>query len=233
MRWGVGSAERDKVPVGRMMSGTVFAAAMLLVFTAEADAQDRGVGILQGAAVRYGAVETLCADFTQHLRVPLLGSERTGTGRLCQSVPNLFAMRFDDPEGDLIIVDGSFAWVYFPSNDAKTVLKTSADQSAGGRDFHREFLEDPESKYEVTYEGAEEIGAWTTFRLCMVPLRPMDYETATVWIDQSGSVLRRLELEYPNGNIRTITLDNVGFGADPGAEYFSFTPPDGALVMVR
>lgn len=233
MRRGLGSAEGGSAPGGRLTSGTVLAAAMLVAFTADAHAQERGVEILQGAAARYGAVDTLCADFTQHLRVPLLGSERTGTGRLCQSVPNLFAMRFDDPEGDLIIVDGSFAWVYFPSNDAKTVLKTSADQSAGGRDFHREFLEDPESKYEVTYEGVEEIEAWTTVRLRMVPMRPMDYETATVWIDQSGSVLRRLELAYPNGNIRTVTLDNVGFGADPGPEYFSFTPPDGALVMVR
>ncbi len=233
MMWGRGCPERGGASGGRPTRVPVLAAAMAVVFTADVHAQDRSVGILQDAAERYGAVETLCADFTQHLRVPLLGSERTGTGRLCQSVPNLFAMRFDDPAGDLIIVDGLFAWVYFPSNDAKTVLKTSADQSAGGRDFHREFLEDPESKYDVTYEGAEELEVWTTFRLRMVPMRPMDYETATVWIDQNGSVLRRLELEYPNGNIRTITLDNVGFGADPGPDYFSFAPPDGALVMVR
>lgn len=195
--------------------------------------QDRGLQVLHDAADRYGGVESLCADFTQHLRVPLLGTERTGTGRLCQAAPNRFAMRFDDPDGDLIVVDGSFAWVYFPSNDAKTVLKTSADQSAGGRDFHREFLEEPETKYDVSYEGAEEIEGWTTVRLRMAPKRPMDYSVATVWIDQNGSVLRRLQLEYPNGNIRTITLDNVGFGVDPGADYFTFTPPDGALVMER
>ena len=195
--------------------------------------QDRGVEILHDAAERYAAVQTLCADFTQHLRVPLLGSERTGTGRLCQATPNLFAMRFDDPEGDLIVVDGAFAWVYFPSNDAKTVLKTSADQSAGGRDFHREFLEDPESKYEVTYEGAEDVEGRTTYRLRMVPKRPMSYRFATVWIDEGPPVLRRLQMEEANGNVRTVTLENVGFGADPGPDYFSFTPPEGALVMVR
>ena len=134
---------------------------------------------------------------------------------------------------DLIVVDGAFAWVYFPSNDAKTVLKTSADQSAGGRDFHREFLEDPESKYEVTYEGVEEVVGRTTYRLRMVPKRPMSYRFATVWIDQGAPVLRRLQMEEANGNIRTVTLDNVGFGADPGTDYFTFTPPQGALVMVR
>ena len=212
-------------------SAGVFIATTLL--PTSAIAQDRGVEILHDAAERYAAVQTLCADFTQHLLVPLLGSERTGTGRLCQATPNLFAMRFDDPDGDLIVVDGAFAWVYFPSNDAKTVLKTSADQSAGGRDFHREFLEDPESKYEVTYEGAEEVEGRSTDRLRMVPKRPMSYRFATVWIDQGAPVLRRLQMEEANGNIRTVTLDNVGFGADPGTDYFTFTPPQGALVMVR
>jgi len=208
-------------------------AMVTILLPSSALSQDRGVEILHDAAERYAAVQTLCADFTQHLRVPLLGSERTGTGRLCQATPNLFAMRFDDPEGDLIVVDGAFAWVYFPSNDAKTVLKTSADQSAGGRDFHREFLEDPESKYDVTYEGAEDVEGRTTYRLRMVPKRPMSYRFATVWIDEGAPVLRRLQMEEANGNVRTVTLENVGFGADPGPDYFSFTPPEGALVMVR
>ena len=212
---------------------SVWVAAAIVLLPSGVRAQDRGVEILHDTADRYGSVETLCAHFTQHLLVPLLGTERTGTGRLCQTTPNLFAMRFDDPEGDLIVVDGSFAWVYFPSNDARTVLKTLADDSAGGRDFHREFLEEPESKYEVTYEGAEEIDGWTTDKLRMIPKRPMSYRVATVWIDQGSPVLRRLQMEEANGNIRTITLDDVGFGVDPGAEYFTFSPPEGALVMVR
>lgn len=196
-------------------------------------AQDEGLKILNETAVRYSAVEAICADFTQHVQVPLLGSERTGTGRLCQAAPNLFAMRFDYPAGDLVVVDGTFAWVYFPSNDEKTVLKTSADRSAGGRDFHREFLEDPNAKYEVTYESAEELEKWSTHRLRMVPKHRMSYRSATVWIDQGTPVLRRIRMEEANGNVRTITLENIGFDINPGADYFAFTPPPGALVMVR
>jgi hypothetical protein len=33
--------------------------------------------------------------------------------------------------------------------------------------------------------------------------------------------------------VRTITLADVGFDADPGIDWFSFTPPEGALVMIR
>lgn len=204
-----------------------------LVSPKAADAQQNGLEVLHAAADRYESVETLCADFTQHLLVPLLGNERTGTGRLCQGSPNLFAMRFNDPDGDLIVVDGDFAWVYFPSNDARTVLKTSAERSAGGHDFHREFLVDPETKYEVTYEAEDTVEGHATHRLRMTPRGPATYVAAVVWVDRGEPVLRRLRLEEENGNVRTITLENVGFDVAPGEGWFSFTPPEGALVMVR
>lgn len=194
-------------------------------------AQDRGLEILDRAGDRYAAVETVCADFTQQLSVPLLGRERTGTGHLCTGRPNLFAMRFDDPAGDLIVVDGDFAWVYFPSNDAKTALKTAAEESAGGQDFHREFLVDPETKYEIEYEGVEEVAGHPTHRMRMRPRGPASYRSAIVWIDEGTPVLRRLRLEEENGNIRTITLEGVVFGADVEVDWFTFTPPEGVLVV--
>jgi outer membrane lipoprotein-sorting protein len=61
----------------------------------------------------------------------------------------------------------------------------------------------------------------------------MSYRAAFVWIDEGQPVLRRVRLEEENGNVRTITLENVGFGADPDSGFFSFTPPPGALVMER
>jgi outer membrane lipoprotein-sorting protein len=195
--------------------------------------QNRALDILHSASARYAGVETLCADFTQELLVPLLGATRTGTGRLCQGRPNLFAMRFDVPAGDVIVVDGAYTWVYFPSNDHRTVLRTSADRAAGGRDFHREFLERPEARYDVTYEKSEVVEGRSTHRLRMVPRAPSSYRAAVVWIDEGEPVLRRLRLEEENGNVRTVTLSGVGFGEAPGDGWFSFTPPPGALVMIR
>ncbi|MEM7416385.1 MAG: outer membrane lipoprotein carrier protein LolA [Gemmatimonadota bacterium] len=216
----------------KTMRALLLAGAAAGIVPGAAAAQD-GASVLHAAAERYESVETLCADFTQHLEVPLLGSERTGTGRLCQGSPNLFAMRFNDPAGDLVVVDGEHAWVYFPSNDEKTVLKMSAAQAAGGEDFHREFLVDPEAKYEIEYEGEDEIDGRAMHRLRMTPLNPSNYRHTVLWVDQAEPVLRRLRMEQENGSVRTITLANVGFGAEPGADWFSFTPPDGALVMER
>ena len=85
----------------------------------------------------------------------------------------------------------------------------------------------------VAYEAEEVIEGHATYRLRMIPRVLSSYRAAVVWIDQSSPVLRRLRLEEENGNVRTITLAGVGFDEAPGEGWFSFTPPAGALVMVR
>src|SRR5690606_9219382 len=137
--------------VGALAFGTV------ALGPSPAAAQDRGLAIINGAAERYQQVEALCADFSQHLVVPLLGDERTGTGRICQARPNKFAMRFTEPDGDRVVIDGEWVWVYYPSLDEKQVMRMPVAQQRGGHDFHREFLEDPEVKYDVTYEGTDTV----------------------------------------------------------------------------
>jgi outer membrane lipoprotein-sorting protein len=207
------------------------AAAAWMLLWSPLGAQDRGMQVLQEASRRYAPVQSLCADFVQHLRVPLLGDETTSRGRLCQQAPDLFAMRFTDPDGDLILVDGESMWYYMPSNDARQVFKFPIERGTRGLDFHREFLESPEQKYEVTYEAADEVGGTRTHRLRLRPLEPTSYRSAVLWIEQGPSVLRVIRLEEENGNERTINLRDVQFGASPPAGFFDFTPPPGALVV--
>lgn len=217
---------------GRVGAGALFALAVALGSAPERTlAQDPGLDVLAEAGARYAAVDTLCASFVQRLEIPLLGDERTGSGRLCQARPNLFAMRFTDPEGDAIVADGEAVWVYFPSNDPRSVLKASPDRSAGGRDFHREFLEDTSERYEVRYEVEDELEGLPTHRIRLVPRSRANYRAAVLWIDRGEPVLRQVRIEEENGNVRTITLSDVEFDAAPGAGWFSFTPPAGALVI--
>jgi outer membrane lipoprotein-sorting protein len=214
----------------RRASCAAGAALLLALVQLPAAAQD-GMEILQQASRRYAPVTSLCADFVQHLRVPLLGQEETARGRLCQQRPNLFAMRFTEPAGDVIVVDGESMWYYMPSNDAKQVFRFPVDRGTQGLDFHREFLQDPELKYDVTYESADEIAGTATHRLRLRPKEPTSYRAAVLWIERDTSVLRVIRLEEENGNERTINLRDVAFGASPTQGFFAFTPPPGALVI--
>ncbi|HEX9886253.1 MAG TPA: outer membrane lipoprotein carrier protein LolA [Longimicrobiales bacterium] len=133
-------------------------------------------GPLEAAEARYAAVEALCADFHQSLSVPLLGEEREGAGRLCQERPNLFSMRFGDPEGDAIVVDGDFAWLYTPSQNPGQVLRTAAGNIGSGLDFHGEFLENPREKYRAALEATEMVAGRDCHRILLEPRNPASYE---------------------------------------------------------
>ncbi|MEQ1856213.1 MAG: outer membrane lipoprotein carrier protein LolA [Longimicrobiales bacterium] len=211
----------------RMWLGSL---AVIALATSRVEAQDRGMALLQEASARYAPVSTLCADFVQHLAVPLLDQERSARGRLCQSRPNLFAMRFTDPAGDVVVIDGTTFWYYLPSSDPRQAFRAPVER-AGGRDFHREFLENPEQKYTVTYEGAETLEGASTHRLRLVPRTRQSYRAAILWIEQGTALLRQIRVEEDNGNRRTVALSNIQFDVAPPSGFFVFTPPAGVTTL--
>lgn len=196
--------------------------------------QGRGLALLEATADRYGAVESLCADFAQTLEVPLLDQERSGVGTLCQAQPDLFAMRFEDPPDDAVVVDGTSVWIYYPSTDPGQVLKLPMARLPGGFDFHRAFLTNPSEKYRVVYGERDVVAGHAAHRLELTPLDPaVQYRRAEVWIDEGTPVLRRIRITEENGSIRTVMLEDVALGAEPPQGWFEFTPPDGVQVIAR
>jgi outer membrane lipoprotein-sorting protein len=194
--------------------------------------EGRGLALLEEASARYANVTALCADFVQTLSVPLLGEEKTGRGTLCQRQPDRFAMRFDDPAGDAVVVDGTWVWIYYPSLDAKQVIRVPMAGGSGAYDFHREFLHDPAEKYTVVYLADERVDSHDAYRLRLVPRAPASYVAAELWIDREAHLLRRIRIEDENGTVRTVTLDAIDLaptGLDD--DWFTFTPPPGAQVI--
>ncbi len=180
-----------------------------------------------------GRASAVCADFMQTLSVPLLGQESHGSGRLCQAQPDLFAMRFADPAGDAVVMDGTYVWIYYTSADPKTVIRLPVADAPGGFDLHREFLDDPARKYEITYEGTEKVGGHETARIRLVPRASASYQSAVVWIDESDHLLRRVKLEEENESVRTLTLSDVTLDPRIPDGWFTFTPPSGVQIISR
>jgi outer membrane lipoprotein-sorting protein len=203
---------------------------LVLALPGRAAAQQDGMALLERAAARYRTVSTLCADFVQSHVNPLLEQERTGRGRLCQARPNLFGMRFTDPAGDVVVVDGATFWYYLPSNDPRQAFRAPAER-AGGQDFHREFLDDPRNKYAVTYEGEEQVEGASTHRIRLVPRARASYRAAVLWLEEGTSLLRQIRVEEENGNRRTVTLSRIQFDVAPPTGFFLFTPPAGVTTL--
>jgi outer membrane lipoprotein-sorting protein len=222
-------------PIAPIARAAVWAALVVLgAPTGLSAQQSRALDALELAASRYRSAPTLCADFVQRMSVPLLGEERTGRGHLCQAQPDLFAMRFSDPDGDLVVVDGTWVWLYTPSLDSTQVFRFPMTQAPQGFDFHREFLERPAERYEVSWEAEDEVEGSTTDRIRLVPLAlDASYDAAVVWVDRARHLLLRVRVEEENGSVRTVTLDNVRLGAPVPDGWFTFAPPPGAQVISR
>ena len=224
-----GSARR--FPAGRVPAAVAVALPLLAFGSTEAEGQQQGLAVLEAAAERYGVASSVCADFVQVRSVPLLGEEVTQRGRLCSADPNLFAMRFTDPEGNVIVSDGATQWIYRPSDNPGQVFRGVIGPNTGGQDFYREVLQEPATKYEVTCSEREEIGGRLTHRLCLRQRTAARDRPDMVWIDVDRPVVRQIHFREENGSERTITLSDVAFDVQPPAGWFSFTPPSGAVVI--
>lgn len=227
------SRRRRHAAAAAVVSAPAFLAFAAAGAVAPASAQDVDpYEVLDRASERFAGIETLCSDFHQVLDVPLLDERREGDGRLCQRRPNLFSMRFDAPSGDLVVVDGEYAWVYTPSRDPEQVLRAPAPALGRRLDFHGQFLESPRERYEAEYQGTETVAGEPARRIRLRPREPARYREAVVWIGEDDFI-HQVEIREENGSIRTVTLTDFEVDAPVEEGVFSFTPPPGARVVTR
>jgi outer membrane lipoprotein carrier protein len=141
-------------------------------------------------------------------------------------------VRFTDPAGDRIIVDGTSVWVYLPSTNPGQVIKQSVNAgSAAMLDPASELLRSPRTRYTITDAGTARLGERATRVLTLVPKTEMGFAKATVWIDPADGTLRQFEVVDGNGLSRRVRLTNIRMNAATDAAAFRFTPPAGVKVF--
>jgi outer membrane lipoprotein carrier protein len=199
----------------------------------DAASQD-GAAILKRASVAYGKVKAMRADFVQRRENPLLNSNTTSRGTLYQKSPDRFALKFSQPAGDVIIADGRYFWVYYPSVDRRQVIRANATEGgAGAVDLQAQFIGDPVKRFKYTYEGSQKLGGRTVHILTLVPRSDAGYKSMKVWIDGMDSLVRRFQINENSGTVVEFQLSNLSVNPLLGNDIFQFTPPAGAQVIER
>jgi outer membrane lipoprotein carrier protein len=185
-------------------------------------------GILRSTSAAYEDLRAFRAGFDQEVRNTLLGRTTRSSGTLYQRRPDRFLMDFSDPEGDLIVSDGTAFWMYYPSVDEKQVMRSSR---GGGLDLHAQFIGDPVARFEATYEGRESVRSRPAYVLTLVPREPLGYRRLKVWIDAEDHLVRRFELTETNENVRHFELHDLQVNPTLPDSLFEFTPPADAVVV--
>jgi outer membrane lipoprotein carrier protein len=203
-----------------------------LLKSSPAPAQDAQAVIGRAAQV-YRSLASMRADFVQVIDNPMIDSAES-KGTLVQSGPDKLAMRFSDPPGEAIIIDGDHVWVYTPSTVPGQVIRLSAPNGGPvyGYNLLAWLLDRPAERYRPMYLRSEKIGGRTTDAIQLIPAVPnLPFTKAVIWVDREKALPRRLEIHEESGATRTLDLSNIKVNEKVPPQTFQFKVPNGVRVI--
>lgn len=195
-------------------------------------AQGDANAIIERSARAYQRVTSFHAAFRQIIADSMIGTFES-RGNLVQAGEAKLAMRFTDPSGDAIVMDGERIWVYTPSTTPGQVLrlKIPADPTYGPN-LLAWFLTNPAERYRSTLVKSDAVGGRGADVVALTPLdRNLPFTDAVVWLDQFDYLPRRLEVREKGGNRRTLILSSVETNRRVSANTFSFDVPSGVRIV--
>jgi outer membrane lipoprotein-sorting protein len=142
-------------------------------------------------------------------------------------------MRFEEPEGDMVLADGEYFWMYYPSAQPDQVIRTAMHETTEAATLGGQFLQNPRERYVPTYVQEEDLNGRAAHLVALVPKFEAPYTLVRVWIDSEDYLVRKFEIYEENETVRTIELQNVEAGIDLPDDIFHFTPPPGVEVFTR
>ncbi len=203
---------------------------------AAAGAQEaaRDASAIVGRSSRvYRSLSSLRADFVQVIDNPMIDSAES-RGTLVQAGADRLAMRFTDPPGEAIVIDGRSVWIYTPSTTPGQVIRTSVPSGGPVYGFNllAWLLDRPAERYTASYVRADKLNGHAMDVVQLVPAIPdLPFERAVVWLDRADGLPRRLEITEHSGAGRTLTLSKVRVNQSVPDRTFAFEVPRGVRVV--
>ena len=210
--------------------------ATMLAAPANADQPSPAQSAVQRAVDAWRPVKTVRASFEQYVANALTGTNAHASGEYQQQRPGRLAVRFHDPNGDQIIADGSFVWLYLPSSAPGQVIKRPLGREGTGTvDLTSEFLDAPLTKYDLADGGPESLDRRATHvvRLTPKPGTTADFTNARVWIDDVDGFIRQFEVREASGVTRRVHITSLSVNVPVDDAAFKFVVPNGVRVVTR
>lgn len=212
----------------------LLAAAGVLSGLAALPAQAQDAQAIVGRSSRvYRSLASLKADFVQIVDNPMIDSAES-RGVLIQSGPAKLSMRFTEPNGEAIVIDGEHVWVYTPSTVPDQVIRLPVPSGGPvyGYNILAWLLDRPSERYHANFLRQDRMNNRTVDVVELVPAVPdMPFERAVLWLDREDALPRRLEITEPGGALRMLTLSRMRVNQRVPDGTFEFQVPPGVRVV--
>jgi outer membrane lipoprotein-sorting protein len=208
--------------------------ALALLTSGSAQAQGQDAEAIVGRSSRvYRSLASLTADFVQVIDNPMIDSAES-RGTLIQAGSAKLSMRFSDPPGEAVVIDGEHVWVYTPSTVPDQVLRLQAPSGGPvyGYNLLAWFLDRPAERYVAKYLREDKVGTRVVDVVELTPAVPdLPFERAVIWLDRQDGLPRRLEITEKSGALRTLALSNLQVNRRVPDSTFEFKVPSGVRVV--
>ena len=190
-------------------------------------------GIVGRSSRVYRSLASLKAEFVQVIDNPMIDSAES-RGTLVQAGEDKFAMRFSDPPGEAIVIDGQHVWVYTPSTTPGQVIRLAVPSGGPvyGYNMLAWLLDRPAERYTAKYLRPDKLNGRSVDVVELVPAVPdLPFDRAIVWLDREDGLPRRLEITEHSGATRTLTLSKMRVNQSVPDRTFTFEVPSGVQVV--
>lgn len=214
-----------------LLFSVLAAAPSLTVAQVQPQAGD-GVAVVNRASQVYRGLSSLRADFEQVISDEMIGTFES-RGVLIQAGQNQLSMRFSDPKGDAIVIDGRHVWAYTPSTTPGQVIRLPVPNGPTyGFNVLGWLLDRPAERYRINYLGREFVDFAQTDVVQLTPISSdLPFKRAVLWLDRDSALPRKLEIHEKSGGTRMLTLTKLRTNEKVSDRTFRFDVPDGVRVI--
>ncbi len=195
-------------------------------------AQD-ATAIVGRAGRIYRNLGSLQADFVQTIEDRSQGDTLVSRGTVTQSGKNLFAMRFSDPAGEAVVVDGKSIWTYTPSTSPDVVFRSPLpNDPVYGVNLLDVLLDRPQDRYRVSYVERTNTGGLSMDVIDLVPTtESVPFKKARLWLGVDDALPRRIVLDEGGGARRIVILSRLRPNISVSPSTFQFAVPKGVKIV--
>jgi outer membrane lipoprotein-sorting protein len=157
------------------------------------------------------AIKTLTARFTETTTSTLLTKPIVARGRLAVQRPSRVVLRYTDPDGRVVLIDGDRMTTSWPSRSLTQVTDIGTAQGRVQKYFVNGTAAELRGQFDIQDHGAA-ADRPDLYYVTMVPKRKQIRESLTqleLWVNRSSLLLDAIKMTFANGDTKTMAFEDV------------------------